>query len=43
MEYYAAVKKNEEALNELIWNDFQEILNEKSKVQKNIYNMLPFV
>ena len=42
---YAAVWKNEEEIYELICSDFQEIfLNEKSKVQKNIYTVLsPFV
>ena len=37
MDYYAAIKKNEEDLYELIWSDFQDILfSEKSKVQKSI-------
>lgn len=30
MKSCAPVKKNEEALSELIWSDFQDILNEKN-------------
>lgn len=30
MKSYAPVKKNEEALSELIWSDFHDILSEKN-------------
>ena len=44
VEQYAAMKKNEEALNILIGKALQDILlSEKSKVQKSMYSVLPFV
>lgn len=41
---YTAIFKNEDDLCELIWSNFQDILlNEKSKAQKSIANMLLFL
>lgn len=34
MEHYAAEQKNKEALEELIQNDFQKMLNDESNMQK---------
>lgn len=43
-EYNAAGKKNREDLYKLTWSDFQDILlNEKNKMQKILYNTVPFV
>lgn len=44
MEYYTAGKRNGEALYVLIWKNLQDILlNEKNKVQNNVYILLAFV
>lgn len=43
MEYYVAVK-NEEDIYELITSNFQDIfLTEKGKAWKRVYSMLPFI
>lgn len=41
LEYYAAMKKDDKGLQELMWRDSQDILtNKRSKAQNSIYSML---
>ena len=44
MEYCVVIKRNEDTLHQLIRSDLQDVLlSEKSKVQKSIFDMQPFV
>lgn len=44
MEYYLAMKNNEVPTHATIWLNLEKImLNKRSQLQKDIYNMIPFI
>ena len=44
MEYYLAMKNNEVLIHATIWLNLEKImLNKRSHLQKDIYNMIPFI